>query len=792
MTKNNLIAGSFLALGCALVWLLDRSVDRATSAERVLGTEITGEQIQLRLQSCIAPRLNLINLVSQGWRSGQEIEQNWQTAARSSFGILPGMQALSYVTPAQVISQVYPLAGNESARNANLSQHPNPDVRAAIARAANNDALHRTPPIELLQSGLGFAVYKAMRDNEGQLLGFVNGVFRINELISTCLAELDLRDQYVYQILDSGGAPIYEQSASTDRGSWENISRHEVDVAGTPWILELAPYPINRTGLALLAENLWLAVGLLLVLLLALTIRAWLNNLDNLQESHSRYQLLVENQSDLIIKLGPEGRFLYVSPSFCRFVQKSEAELLGRNFMLIVSEDEQDYARTEFMTLSPENRTTALTQRLQIAGEWHWLSWLGSVVLDDSGEIDCIVAVGRDITEQRNMEAQVAHSQKMRAVGELAGGISHDFNNLLQVILANIELLLAKPEDLNQSGRLENIRSAVSSGIELTSRLSTLSKQESSRLETIDAIALIQEAVSLIDKSLPASIALQATLPAGVIRIRGNKSQLERVLFNLCFNARDAIDGQGDISIAVEHRDLDEEFCNLHEDLQPGEYLRIQVCDNGKGIPEDVLPRIFEPFFSTKIKSKGTGLGLANCYSIISQHGGIIQASSTAGKGSCFEFFLPVLESPDSRTEKSGAAEHTGKNKPGIALGAHGRRRKALVADDNPELLATVKTFLELEQFDVLTAKDGRQAVELFTAQSNSIDLVILDMMMPDLNGKQAAELILQQEPETRLVFMSGYFPDDDSNKALNDLPLLRKPFTRKELLDCIELLLAD
>ncbi len=643
MRKNDSIAIVFFVLGGMLVLLIDFLANRDELDELQLATRITAEQLELRLESCLAPRLALINLLAQDWNSWAVLESDWQRVASTTYGILPGVQALNLVSSDRVIEQVYPLAGNESALGAQLSEHPSPDVSLTITRAEETGALQRTAALELLQSGAGIAMYKTIQDSNGQVLGYVNGVFRIAELFSTCFAEQNLYDLYNFRILESDGAEIYLAEGEEEENLWQYSIGSAIDVAGRPWLLELAPTTNRIRALNSSVQNLWLGLGLLLVLLLSLATRSALNSRDSLELSRERYKLLVENQSDLLIKLTPDGKILYASPNFCRLAGKTEAELLDSNFIDEVDPTNRELVIEQFSSLVAEKRSNKHIMRIAVNNESRWIEWSSSLVLDETDAVKFIISVGRDITEQKSMEMQIAHSEKMRAIGELAGGISHDFNNLLQIILANIELLLMNKGTDDGEKRLENIRNAVNSGIELTSGLSTLSKQDNAEEEILILNSLLTENMKLMGRSLPVHITLGCDLPDQPVVIRGNRSQIERVLFNLCFNARDAIGDTGNIDFELREVELDAELYAAHEHLRAGPFARISVKDNGSGIDPQVLPRIFEPFFSTKKKDKGTGLGLANCYSIIVQSGGIITVESSPGTGSQFNIFLPLL-----------------------------------------------------------------------------------------------------------------------------------------------------
>jgi PAS domain S-box-containing protein len=642
LPRHLLIPLLFLLLGTALVALLGIENRKNDHEHLALETSVTAEQVQIRLQTCVDRRTKLISvLANTPWNSEQQLVENWAAHASTLYPLYDGIQALNYIDNNRVIRSVYPAEPNLSALNADLRDHPNASVRSAISQAEASTATSRTAILELLQSGMGFALYRQIRSPDGVALGFVNGVFRGADLLENCLSEQRLRDNFLLRVFDQD--TLFHQSPAEVEVRGDHMVSVSVDVAGIPWRLQISPLPGHIEAPGQILDIVWIALGLLLSILLALTVRSLLIKQRDLSESEDKYRLLVESQTDMLVKVNPEGEFLYVSPSYCETFGKSEDELLGKHFMPLVHEDDrEDTARSLESLINPPH-TSYHEQRAMTKDGWRWLGWSNTAVMNSAKEIAAITAVGRDITEIKSLESRVAHTQKMKALGEMAGGITHDFNNLLQVIYGNVEFILMKGDQGEQvNERLERVRDVVDRAMKLTQKLSTLSRQEATEKEVIELNAFSEDLITLLQHTLPTSIKLSRVAQESPLYVHADRALLEQVLLNICFNARDAVESIGSIEISLQQKRLDKKFLGPRSDNAPGDYALIEVRDDGCGIEADALPRIFDPFFTTKGLGTGTGLGLANCYSIVKQHNGLILADSVPGEGSCFSIYLPL------------------------------------------------------------------------------------------------------------------------------------------------------
>ncbi len=781
--RHNWVPLVFLLGGLFLVLQLG-SAARDNEAERInVETRITAEQLKLRIESCFASRVGVVRtLAGYPWQSAEQVLSDWSERAGSLFPLYSGVQALNYVDLDGVIRVVYPEAPNRAALSANLRRNPNPSVVRAVFEADATGNTTRTDIVELLQGGKGFALYRAIPPIDGESPGFVNGVFRVEALMESCLPEGRLRQNFSFAVFDQG-AVFYEQIDPESGDSSPYQVDLQIDVVGEPWRFTISPLQSYLAATDSPVDETWVGVGVLLVTLLTLVLRYALVQQRDVKAREDEYRLLVENQSDLVIKVNVDGEFQYVSPSYCEMFGKSEDELIGHAFMPLVHEDDRELTAKSLRTLQQPPFSSYHEQRTMTKSGWRWLAWSNRAVLDENQKLVGITAVGRDVTEVKRLEERIAHSQKMRAMGELAGGITHDFNNLLQVILGNIEfLLLDKRHDAETRRSMAGIRDIAVRAMNLTKKLATLSRQDVTRRQNVDLNGFLGELETLLGHTLPASVRLDVSLPDASIKVNADRSQLEQVLLNLCFNARDAVDSKGRILLRVEETTVEDRGMGPDPQLEAGDYVVVIVEDNGHGIEADDLPRIFDPFFTTKGAATGTGLGLANSYSIIEQHGGTISVESTPGEGSRFSVFLP-LASGDTPDAVDGSET-------GRPLSTAGRETDGLVliADDNPQLTELAGKVLEKAGYETCVASDGVEALAMYRERREAFRLLILDLVMPGLGGQEVARAVREMSDDVRILFVSGYVPEE-TKKSLSE-PVLRKPYTIDELMQALDDLL--
>ncbi|HSG82195.1 MAG TPA: PAS domain S-box protein [Gemmatimonadota bacterium] len=386
----------------------------------------------------------------------------------------------------------------------------------------------------------------------------------------------------------------------------------------------------------------------------------------------------------------------------------------------------------------------------------------------------CIVGTGIDLVERRQLELQLHQSQKMEAIGQLAGGVAHDFNNVLTVILSNAELLLRGlgPEDPRRA-ELSDIREAAQRAASLTRQLLAFSRKQVLKPRVLNLNDVVSSIEKMLGRLIGEDIELVTMLDSELWSIEADPGQIEQIIMNLAVNARDAMPEGGRLSIETGNLEIDERFARAHYPITPGHYAMLVVCDTGEGMDAETRSRIFEPFFTTKQMGKGTGLGLSTVYGIVKQSGGFIWAYSEPGLGTTFKIYFPqVVQAAAAfeRREGVSALEHAAET--------------VLLVEDEASVRSLARRILREEGYVVLEAQSAVEALKVSLAHAGPIQLLLTDLVMPELNGRDLAEKLAARREDMRILFMSGYTDHAvfrDGDKQLDD-NFLQKPFTPESL----------
>ncbi len=491
-----------------------------------------------------------------------------------------------------------------------------------------------------------------------------------------------------------------------------------------------------------------------------------------LRASEEKYRLLVENQTDLVVKVDLEGRFLFVSPSYCRLFGKSEAELVGKTFMPLVHEEDRAPTAKAMEALFVPPHAAYVEQRALTAQGWRWLAWADTAILDAEGRVAEIVGVGRDITELRGTQDRLKQGEKLEAIGRLAGGVAHDFNNQLTGILSGAELLR---EELSGTPALlsvvESIRDSALRSARLTRQLLAFARKDTRRVVAVDLRRTLEDVAALLRRSIDKRIAVACKADAVPATIRGDPDRLHAAILNLALNARDAMPGGGSLTLAAEFVHLDEARCAaLPFDVAPGPHVAVRVSDTGTGLSPAARAHLFEPFFTTKGPGKGSGLGLAEVYGTVQALHGGISVESEPEKGTSVTLFLPAVTA-EALPEGDAVPP------------APGRRLRVLVADDEPNVRRSLAILLRSAGHTAVECAGGREAVERFARDAKEIDVVVLDMMMPDLGGREVFARLRATRPDIPVVVSSG-FGAGEIEPLLQEgsVHFLQKPYTSEQL----------
>ena len=375
--------------------------------------------------------------------------------------------------------------------------------------------------------------------------------------------------------------------------------------------------------------------------------------------------------------------------------------------------------------------------------------------------------------ERSSLEKQLAQAQKMEAVGRLAGGVAHDFNNILQAIIGCIELARRTEDDVEQRKYIDEIGDGAMKAAALTRQLLAFSRQQVIELKKISLNDLIENFLRMIRRTIGEDIKVTLIPCEGPALVRADQGQVEQILLNLCVNARDAMPKGGVILIETAFHRLDEEYCGKNLEARAGEFIALSVSDTGCGMDQVTMSRIFEPFFTSKRQGRGTGLGLAMVYGIVKQHGGFIRVYSEPGKGSRFKVYLPAVNGQVTRLAASES------------LSEVGGTETIFLAEDNESVRRFAGKLLRNAGYNVITAGDGRESIELLEKKIADVDIAILDVVMPYCGGQEVYRAICRLRPDLPVLFSSGYSANAEQTDfaAAEGLELIQKPYKPSLLL---------
>ena len=488
----------------------------------------------------------------------------------------------------------------------------------------------------------------------------------------------------------------------------------------------------------------------------------------------------VEQSPVSIVITDAEGRIEYVNPRFSELTGFAAAEVLGQNPRLFKSgRHPVEFYAELWSTIKSGHDWHGILENRRKNGDIFSEQTVISPVKDHSGKVTHFIAIKEDITARLQLEEQLRQSQKMDAIGRLAGGVAHDFNNLLTIIQLEASTLATNPGlDADATEGVRQITAATQRATGLTRQLLAFSRKQEKEEQEVDLGEIVENLAKLARRILGEDIRLATAIPPEPVPLRADPGMLEQALLNLAVNARDAMPAGGSLRIAVETVVIDEAYVREHTGATPGLRAHIEVSDNGTGIAPEHLGRIFEPFFTTKAVGKGTGLGLSTVYGILQQHQGWIAVDSTLGKGTTFHLYLPALPQSATANVEEGAENPLPRGSETV-----------LLAEDDDQIRNLVQAALERQGYKVLTAATGDDALSALQHHDGPVHLLVTDLIMPgSLNGRQLADQARATRPELRTVFISGY-PADVVNRHLNlkqDDIFLHKPFAFRTLLEAV------
>jgi PAS domain S-box-containing protein len=508
---------------------------------------------------------------------------------------------------------------------------------------------------------------------------------------------------------------------------------------------------------------------------------------------------LLESIPDAVVAVARDGAIVLVNRAAEQVFRYDRVELLGEPVEMLVPAR----VRGDYLTQRERYFRDPTTRALGSGLEFHGLRKDGSEVPLDiavsplgTGEGTTAIVVVRDLSvakesERRRdeelaratREARIAQSRRLESLGQLAGGVAHDFNNLLGVILNYADFVADELEEGTTTHTdVVEIRKAATRATELTRQLLVFSRRETTKPTPVDLNEVVRDVERLLHRTLEEHVQLDVNLGKDVSAVLADPGEIEQVLVNLAVNARDAMPDGGRLRIATREVELEGEFLQEYSELSPGRYVRLTVADQGVGMEPEIAARAFEPFFSTKRKGEGTGLGLATVYGIVTGAGGQISLYTEPGEGTVFRVHLPAVDSPIPAASVDQAGDLT-------SLGD-----RVLLVEDEDAVRDLAKRILTAAGYWVTATSRGSDALRLLEDPGQDFDVLISDVVMPGMRGVELAQRTEQLRPELPVLMMSGYTTplSEEDRKAMAEAPLLEKPFSRRDLLEEVRALLDD
>ncbi|MBX3179154.1 MAG: PAS domain-containing protein [Candidatus Hydrogenedentes bacterium] len=496
-----------------------------------------------------------------------------------------------------------------------------------------------------------------------------------------------------------------------------------------------------------------------------------------LREATSRLQGILEYSPLFIAVLDLEGRYLIANHAHDHLAGQA---MEGRTLWELLPEDKAaDYHRA-INEVAATRQARTIEDRIEIGGEPHFLSTVLFPLMDENGSVATVGGIAMETTESRRVEAererlrhQLHESQKMEAVGRLAGGVAHDFNNMLGVIAGYTELVLSNLDtaDPHRKDLLE-IRQAAARSTALTRQLLAFARKQTIAPQVLDLNGVVERMLKMLGRLIGENVQLRWIPGSNLRPVCVDPTQIDQILANLAVNARDAISGQGALTIETGATELDEAYCEVHPGFVPGRFIVLAVSDDGCGMDRETLDQVFEPFFTTKGPGLGTGLGLATVYGIVKQSSGFINVYSEPGQGTTFRIYFP-----ESAVEPDGTAapERTA---------APGGSETILLVEDEPALLALGTRQLALLGYNVLSAATPDEALRIAREHDGEIGLLLTDVIMPGMDGKELWRNVDALRPGVKTLFMSGYTADTIAHRGVLDtgVNFLQKPFNTRSI----------
>ncbi len=728
--------------------------------------------IQSKITSSISTQVAPLDALVARWGADPDPWQpEWESEAKQLHQRYPELESINLVDASYAVRWGVPA----------MQLQPD-EIRPAIEAARK---ARQTTVVPTADSAKSLLVLIPMF-RHGQFDGCVIAPLRtghwLNSIINT-----EIPKGYAASISDRDES-IYDHAVVGGPAATPYLSEGRLDFYGMPWVVRVWPTPDTWTQSRQILFALSLLIGLLMYTSGALAVVARRKTRDverarfqmtvqqeNLRQANERQQAVIQSSPFAIISLDTAGKVKSWNPAAECVFGWTAAEVLDQVPFCIDAQQTEEFRDEVRRTAAGELISGMERRRRRKDGSTVDVAIWTAPLRDADGSVSAIIMAIADISERKKLEEQLRHSQKMEAVGRLAGGVAHDFNNLLTVINGYGHMLV---EALRPGDRLhshaEQIVKAGNQAAALTTQLLAFSRRQMIQPKPVDLNHVITNLEKMLRRVMGEDIALYTLLSADLAPIKADANQMEQVLINLVANARDAMPRGGALTIATKNITFDEHVRCEGSELPPGSYVEMAVSDTGEGMDTDTRSHLFEPFFTTKERGKGTGLGLSSVYGSVRQNGGGIVVWSERGSGATFRIYLPQLREP-------AAVE-----KPEVARNGNGCGTETiLLVEDEAPLRRMLEESLAHAGYRVLEASDGTDAIRRFEKQAGSIDLLLTDVVMPLVNGRQLAQRMTSAGPQMRVIYMSGYADDVIAYHGILDesTTLIQKPFSPASLL---------
>ncbi|ALF56366.1 ATPase [Nostoc piscinale CENA21] len=492
---------------------------------------------------------------------------------------------------------------------------------------------------------------------------------------------------------------------------------------------------------------------------------------------------LLDITTDAILVRDLENKILFWNKGAEKLYGWQASEAWGRNVNELLFDDYCPEFEAAWLSVVSKGKWQGELRKRTKAGKDVLVASRWSLVCDRQGRPQSILTVDTDITEKKRLESQLFRAQRMESIGTLASGIAHDLNNILTPILAGAQLLPLKFPDADERTQhlLEILEINAKRGADLVKQVLSFARGVEGQRINLQPRHLIVEVAKILKETLPKSIEVRLDLSPELWMVSGDSTQLHQVLMNLCVNARDAMPDGGTLTITAANLLIDENYARMNLDAKVGPYTVISICDTGIGIPEEILDRIFEPFFTTKPVGQGTGLGLSTVLGIVKSHGGFVSVESQVGNGTCFRVYLPSVGEQEIFTQDE------------ITLQV-GHGELILIVDDEPSIQEITRTSLETHHYETLVASDGIEAIAQYAKNANKISVVLMDIMLPSLDGITAIRTLQKINPQVKIIATSGLMSKEKLGEIMKMgvKKFLAKPYTVNELLLSLQEILNE